>query len=273
MDHGDRLDVGTGLTRLACDTGVTAAAPGNAGADAIVGLSTASMFDVYLIPLGGGRLEPYCEPTDDGDPVDHGEERGFFRRLLDRFRQMLAEAEQDRRRRARGEEIPDPGTLLGRLQNRTLRSIAEHINEQRLLWHLRKHTQATLHHPDDVTPEAALQVMRTSLRKDGDRHVLWLVITTILFIASGALALVPGPNVLAYFLGFFVVARYLSWRGARHGLREVVWHMTASEPLSELRGAIHLPTDARAPIVLDIANRLRLEDLPLFVARMAPDRA
>lgn len=231
------------------------------------------MFDVYLIPIGGGRLEPYCEPEEDAQPVDPDVHRGVFRRLADRFRELLAEAEHDRRRRSRGEHVPEAGSTLGRLRNRTLRSIAEHINEQRLLWHLRKHTQATLHHPDDVTPDAALQVMRTSLRKDGDRHVLWLVITTILFIASGALALVPGPNVLAYFLGFFVVARYLSWRGARHGLREVVWHMTASGPLSELRGALHLPGDARAPIVLDIANRLRLEDLPLFVARMVPDRA
>lgn len=231
------------------------------------------MFDVYLIPIGGGRLEPYCEPADDAEAVDPDMERGVFRRLADRFREMLAEAEQDRRRRARGEVVPDPGTWLGRFRNRTLRSIAEHINEQRLLWHLRKHTHATLHHPDDVTADAALQVMRTSLRKDGDRHVLWLVITTILFIASGALALVPGPNVLAYFLGFFVVARYLSWRGARHGLRGVVWHMTPTPALSELRGALHLPTDAREPIVLDIAHRLSLEDLPLFVARMVPDQA
>jgi hypothetical protein len=230
------------------------------------------MFDVYLIPIGEGRLEPYCEPEDDHVPVDPSAERGLFRRLMDRFRDMLHEAEQDRRRRARGEDLPDPGTVLGRLKSRTLRSVAEHINEQRLLWHLRKHTQATLHHPDDVAPDEALQVMRASLRKDGDRHLLWLVITTILFIASGALALVPGPNVLAYFLGFFVVARYLSWRGAKHGLREVVWRMTASGPLSELRGALELPGEARAPLVLDIAMRLRLEDLPLFVARMVPDR-
>ena len=228
------------------------------------------MFDVYLIPIGGGRLEPYCEPADDTQPIDPDEQRGLFRRLMDRFRQMLADAEDDRRRRARGEDTVDPGTMLGRLQQRTLRSIAEHINEQRLLWHLRKHTHATLHHPDDVTADQALQVMRTSLRKDGDRHVLWLVVTTILFIASGALALVPGPNVLAYFLGFFVVARYLSWRGARHGLSSVVWQMTASTPLSELRGALQLSGEAREPLVLDIAMRLRLEDLPLFVARMVP---
>jgi hypothetical protein len=228
------------------------------------------MFDVYLIPIGGGRLEPYCEPAEDVEPIDPHEERGLFRRLLDRFRQMLAEAENERRKRARGEETPVAATRLGRLQQRTLRAIAEHINEQRLLWHLRKHTQATLHHPDDVTGEQALQVMRTSLRKDGDRHLLWLVITTVLFVASGALALVPGPNVLAYFLGFFVVARYLSWRGARHGLNAIIWHMTPCSPLSELRGALQLSCEDRAPLVLDIATRLRLEDLPLFVARMVP---
>lgn len=229
------------------------------------------MFDVYLIPIGGGRLEPYCEPEDETPPVQPSAERGVFRRLADRFRELLAEAEQDRRRRARGEVVPDAETTLGRLRNRTLRSVAEHINEQRLLWHLRKHTHATLHHPDDVGAEQALLVMRTSLRKDGDRHVLWLVVTTVLFIASGALALVPGPNVLAYFLGFFVVARYLSWRGAKHGLRAVIWHMAPSTALSELRGALQLSGEARAPLVLDIAMRLRLEDLPLFVARMAPD--
>ena len=239
-------------------------------AGAIVGQGTDCMFDVFLIPIGGGRLEPYCEPAEDVTPVDPNEERGLFRRLMDRFRQMLADAEADRRRRARGEETPVAATWFGRVQQRVLRAVAEHINEQRLLWHLRKHAQATLHHPDDVTAEQALQVMRTSLRKDGDRHVIWLVITTILFVASGALALLPGPNVLAYFLGFFVVARYLSWRGARHGLNSVIWHMTASTPLSELRGALQLPGEDREPLVLDIAMRLRLEDLPLFVARMVP---
>ncbi len=230
------------------------------------------MFDVYLIPIGDGRLEPYCEPADDQEAVDAQQSRGMFRRLVDRFRQMLAEAEDERRRRARGEPAPDAATWLGRLQQRTLRRIAEHINEQRLLWHLRRHTRATLHHPDDIDPEAALKVMRTSLRRDNDRHLLWLVVTTILFIASGALALVPGPNVIAYFLGFFVVARYLSWRGARHGLTCIAWTMEASPPLAELRDALALSREARGPAVDDIALRLRLEDLPLFVARMVPDR-
>lgn len=231
------------------------------------------MFDVYLIPIGAGRLEPYCEPDEQHEPVDPAEQRGVFRRLGDRFREMLHEAEQDRRRRARGEDVPDPGTITGRLKARTLRSVAEHINEQRLLWHLRKQDAATLHHPDDVDPAQALKVMRDSLRKDGDRHLLWLVVTAVLFVASGALAVLPGPNVLAYFLGFFVVAHWLSWRGAKHGQRQVRWETASNAALSELRGAILLPSDAREPVVIDIARRLSLEDLPVFVARMAPEDA
>lgn len=230
------------------------------------------MFDVYLIPIGDGRLEPYCEPADDHDAVDAQQPRGMFRRLVDRFKQMLADAEDERRRRARGEAAPDAATWLGRLQQRTLRRIAEHINEQRLLWHLRRHRRATLHHPDDVAPESALKAMRTSLRRDNDCHLLWLVVTTVLFVVSGALALVPGPNVVAYFLGFFVVARYLSWRGARHGLTAIAWTMVASPPLAELRDALALSRDVRGPAIDDIALRLRLEDLPRFVARMVPDR-
>ena len=230
------------------------------------------MFDVYLIPIGDGRLEPYCEPADDEETVDDQQSRGWIRRLVDRFRQMLADAEEERRQRARGEAAPDAATWLGRLRQRIMRRIAEHINEQRLLWHLRRHTRATLHHPDDVDGESALKAMRTSLRRDNDRHLLWLVVTTILFVASGALALVPGPNVIAYFLGFFVVARYLSWRGARHGLTSIAWTMAASPPLAELRDALALSREARGPAIDDIATRLRLEDLPRFVARMAPDR-
>lgn len=226
------------------------------------------MLEVYLIPVGSGRYEPYCEPAADAAPIDDTAQRGVFRRLSLRFHEMLARAEELRRKSARGEHVPAAEGWLGRTRDRVLRRVAEHINEQRLLWHLRKQDTATLHHPDDVAADAALDITKASLSKDADRHLLWLVITTVLFIASGALALVPGPNLLAYFLGFFVVAHYLSWRGARHGLRDVVWSMTASAPLSELRAALGLDQSLRASKVLDIAARLRLDDLPTFVERV-----
>lgn len=231
------------------------------------------MLEVFLIPVGQNKYQPYCEPPEaqhDGDAEEH---RGVFRRLKDRFRMILAEAEVERRRAARGEATPPAPTHVGRLRDRVLRYVAEHIAEQRLLWHLRHEASATLYYPDDITAAEALKVVRGEMRRDTDRHLLWLVVNTVLFIASGALALVPGPNVLAYFLGFFVVAHYLSWRGARHGLSGVIWRPETSAPLAELRGALHLDAAVRESRIRDIAARLRLEDLPTFVQRMTLNRA
>lgn len=231
------------------------------------------MFEVFLIPVGGGRYQPYCEPAESGAEVGDDPPQGLWRRLVVRFRTTLAEAEAERRRAARGDVRPPAETLLGRLRDRVLRYVAEHIAEKRLLWHLRHERVALLHYPDNMTSVQALSLVRAEMRHDTDRHLVWLVINTIMFIGSGALALVPGPNVLAYFLGFFVVAHYLSWRGARHGLTRVEWRPEASRPLAELERALLLTDDERATSIREIAARLRLEDLPLFVERMSPSRA
>lgn len=231
------------------------------------------MLEVFLIPVGGGKYQPYCEPLE-SDPGLDGEERaGLWRRLVARFKATLADAEMERRRAARGQPRPAADTLLGRARDRVLRHVAEHVAEKRLLWHLRKETSAVLHYPDCLTAERAREIVHAEMRRDTDRHLIWLVIYTILFVASGALALVPGPNVIAYFLGFFVVAHYLSWRGARHGLSRVTWQPESSVALADLERALLLTADERATSIREIAARLRLEDLPIFVERMAPSRA
>jgi hypothetical protein len=235
------------------------------------------MFKAFLIPVGQNRYQPYCEPPD-REPVGSTDApRGLLRRLRDRFKEMLAEAEIERRRAARGETRPPAPTRVGRLRDRLLCYVAEHVAEKRLLWHLRHEQTAVLLHPDDISGDEALSLLRAEMRRDTDRHLLWLVVNTVLFIASGALALVPGPNVIAYFLGFFVVSHYLSWRGARHGLGAVAWQAEPSAPLAELRAALRLDAPVRDSSIRDIAARLSLEDLPTFVQRVAlrvvPNRA
>lgn len=232
------------------------------------------MLDVFLIPLGGDRYQPYCEPPDAAPEAEDAEKQpGIVRRLIVRFKAVLAEAEVERRRAARGELTPPAPTRMGRLRDRIMRFVAEHIAEQRLLWHLRHQDAAVLFHPEDLAGARALERMRAELRRDKDRHLIWLVVYTILFVASGALVLLPGPNVAAYFVGFFVIAHYLSWRGARHGLTNVEWRTEASAPLAELRGALGLDEPGRDSTIRDIAARLHLEDLPIFVKSMAQDRA
>ena len=227
--------------------------------------------DVYLVPVGRDRYELYCEVPDEPDePVEPGEERhsGFIRRMKSKFTAMLDEAERERRR-THAERDAEQRTFLARLKGRAMRWVAESIAEQRLLWHLRRQTAACLYHPADVQTTDATALLRRQLRRDFDRHRFWLVIDSLLFIASGLLVLLPGPNLVAYYFAFRIVGHYLSLRGARQGLDGVTWTTEPSAPLTTLRDAIHLDGDARDQHVDNVARALKLEHLARFFERTA----
>ena len=222
------------------------------------------------MPLGSGRHELYCEPSDD-DETTAGDAAGpgFFARMRLRFSEMLRAAEVARARSARGDYDPiDTWWERGRAW--VLAKVADTVAEQRLLWHLRHETAARLHHPPDMTPETALETMRTSMTRDRDRHFRWLVIDAVLMVVLGAgLFFVPGPNVLGYYWVFRVVGHYLSWKGAKQGLDGVSWTTAPCDPLLELRDAILMAPAQRDERVDAVAARLRLPRLSLFVARIA----
>lgn len=223
--------------------------------------------NVYLVPIGHDRYELYCEVADeDPEPQPDEASAGFFSRMKGRFRQMLAEAERERRR-----THPDrpPAGLLGRIKARSLRYVAESIAEQRLLWHLRRQTEACLYFPDDLDVPRAMTLLRRQLGRDFEKHRFWLIVDSLGFIASGALVLVPGPNVVAYYFAFRLVGHYLSLRGARQGLDVVNWTGERSAPLAELRRAIELDAEERDRRVQGIADALKLENLAKFFDRMA----
>ena len=224
--------------------------------------------DVYLVPVGADRHELYCEVPDepDTDQAEGPEPPGFFRRLRARFREMLAEAERERRQ---ARPTSAHGGWLSRIKARTMRWVAESIAEQRLLWHLRRQTEACLFYPDDLDEAKAMTILRSQLGRDFEKHRFWLTIDSLGFVASGLLVLVPGPNFLAYYFAFRLVGHYLSLRGARQGLSGVQWRAEKSAPLSELRRAIDLEPDVRERHVHDVALRLRLEHLASFFERTA----
>jgi hypothetical protein len=229
--------------------------------------------EVFLIPVHGGRYELYCELPDD-EPDQTPPPTGFFRGLLHRFREAIAEAERERHR-PRGEPpVPDRGgeRWYVRARRALLCRIAETIAEQRLLWHLRRQTEAVAVHPEDLPPSDAIEIVRSNLRADFEKHRFWVIIDGLLFIVSGLLVVVPGPNVVAYYFGFRLVAHYLSLRGARRGLDAVHWQTRASGPLTELRSAIGLGPDEREARVSDIAARLQLHRLATFFRRIATER-
>jgi hypothetical protein len=226
--------------------------------------------DVYLVPIGRERYELYCEVPDEPEPPpDEEVPAGFFTRMKRRFNATLAEAERERRRAHSNQEQAEPVGTLVRVKRRTLRYVAEAIAEQRLLWHLRRQTNACLFFPDDLEPHRATTLLRRQLGRDFEKHRFWLVVDSLGFIASGALFLLPGPNLVAYYFAFRMVGHYLSLRGARQGLSAVTWTNEQSAPLSELRRAIDLDADERDRRVHDVAAALKLENLVKFFERTA----
>jgi hypothetical protein len=226
--------------------------------------------DVFLVPLGTERHELYCEPSDEEEVAGTtaADTPGFFSRMSRRFSEMLRAAEAARARRARGEYDPID-TWWERTRARVLAKVADAVAEQRLLWHLRHHTAARLHHPSDMPGERALEIMRQSMVRDRDRHVRWLVIDALLMVVLGVgLFFIPGPNVIGYYFAFRVVGHYLSRKGATHGLDVVTWTTAPCEPLNELRDALKLAPQQRELRIDAIAERLRLPRLSLFVNRI-----
>ena len=239
--------------------------------------------EVFLVPVGPDRYELYCEVPDEPhgpqDPQDPPAPQGTVRRLMhrfsiwrlmrrlkDRFSEMLAEAERERRHGR--PESHDQG-WLARLRARIMRWVAESVAEQRLLWTLRRQTEAAFVYPDDIIESLAVEVLRKQLRRDFEKHRFWLIIDTIGFVVSGALMLVPGPNILAYYFAFRMVGHFFSLRGAKQGLNQVAWTNTRSRPLSDLRAMLDLAPDQRAQGVQDIAGALRLEHFATFFQRSA----
>jgi hypothetical protein len=223
--------------------------------------------NVFLVPVGPQRYELYCEEPDEDQPASEPPPSGVFRRLGHRFRELLAEAERERRRGSAADAAP--ASLASRVKARTLRWVAESIAEQRLLWQLRGRTEACLVYPDDLPEGHAIEILRRQLSRDFERHRFWLAIDSLGLVGSAVLMLLPGPNIVAYYFAFRIVGHFLSVRGARQGLKEVTWSHEPSEPLSALRAMSTIPPDDRAEQVHAVAATLRLEHLASFFQRTA----
>lgn len=218
--------------------------------------------DVFLVPAGDHRHQLYCEvATPAAGPSDAA--RSWRRRLTDLFHRVLAEGERAR-------QAPDDAPLEhGRVRRWLTRKVAETVAEQRVLWHLRRETRARLVHPDDLSDTAALEAGRQLLKADRDKHLRWCVIDALLGLVSAPAALLPGPNVLAYYFVFRAVGHALSWRGARQGLTGIAWQPSPSAHLTALRRALHLDEEGRRRAVESIAAALGLERLRAFVDDVA----
>ena len=222
---------------------------------------------VFLIPIGVDRYEPYYEPVD-GDDAPPSDDSGWLARQRRRMSEMLREAEAERLRRhgATSGAAQGWGT---RIKRKVMRWIVERAAEQRLLWHLRTATAATLHVPDDLAETGALSLMTTALKRDADRHFRWFIVNLVLLIISGIFFFIPGPNLIGYYFTFTTVGHLLAWRGAARGVSLVAWQVMPSADLTALRAALLLSPRDKETRLQELADRLGLQHLATFVERLA----
>jgi hypothetical protein len=223
---------------------------------------------VFLVPVGSERYDLYCEATGDAEPPDDpAGGSSWWRRQVTRFRRTLAEAEAERHQRERA-----PGTERRGLWRTAVGKLAETVAEQRLLWRLRRQDAATLVHPLMPGP-AALELARRQLTADRDKHRRWCAIDAGIAAVTAPIALLPGPNVFAYYFMFRALGHYYSLRGAARGLGGVEWTTEASPHLTALGAALSLDPGARQQRIEEISTALGLDRLAAFVNRVARPRA
>jgi hypothetical protein len=216
---------------------------------------------VHLIPLGRDRYDLYAEPAvEAAEPMPHD---------AGRVRRWLHQAGEQWQRLVDAARVGGATGRFGRWRDQIICRLADSIDEQRTLWALRKVEAARALYPASLDQTMAQTRINQILLDAQRHHGWWFAIDLVLFIASGLLFFVPGPNVVAYYLGFRTFGHLQSWRGARQGASTVAWTLSPSDDLAELAGVAEQAHHLRAARVEAIAARLGLEHLPGFFERAA----
>ena len=216
---------------------------------------------VFLVPAGLDRFELYSEAPDESPTTPTQHDRAFRRwahRASLRWHALVEAARHG-----------SPDGRLARSRDRIVSRLAETIAEQRTLWALRDQSSVVLRCPSSLEPARVRAILDALLAHARGHHLRWFIIDLGLFIASGILFFVPGPNLVAYYIAFRLVGHLQSWRGARQAAERIAWTFEADPGLAELASLVDVPRETRAPRVAAIAERLNLPRLTAFFDRVA----
>lgn len=215
------------------------------------------------MPLGRERYELYSEPPETADdgalPADAGRVRRWLHAAGEQWQSYVDAA-----------RTSTATSGFAKWRDAVICRLAQTLDEQRTLRAIRTSDRAVVRFADTQLPDAARAAVQRILASSQRHHGQRLVIYLVLFILSGVLFFVPGPNIVAYYLGFQAFGHLQSWRGARHAASPALaWTFEASADLAELGRLAGLPHDVRTAAVHAVAERLGLEHLPAFFERSA----
>ena len=209
---------------------------------------------VHLLPVGRGRFELYAEPPVAVDePPPHE---------ASRIRHWLHSAGNQWRRHVDAARLGGAETRLAKWRDAAICTLADSVDEQRTMWSLRLTQEADVLFPSHLTHPDARSVLDRRLIEARRFHAARLGIYAVLF-------LIPGPNIVAYYLGFQAFGHLQSWRGARQATSALRWTLHPNDELAQLERLTGIPHAARRAEVEAIAERLGLPRLPAFFERAA----
>lgn len=214
---------------------------------------------VYLVPSSAGRFELYAEVVSEPSREPAA---GRFTRVMAAaaagWRHVVQTA-RDRRRTSR----------VGRWTDGLVCGLADRLAEQRGLGALRGRHALVVRFPSGLGAAQAELELRRGLARVARRHRWRSALYLALFVVSGALAIVPGPNVLAYYFAVALFGHLQAWRGAMHASTGVRWVLEGDQDLADLARLVDVPRDAREADVAAIAERMKLRGLASFFNRVA----
>jgi hypothetical protein len=169
-----------------------------------------------------------------------------------------------RRRLAILETLEDPhgwiGSTLGRLWVRLHRLVSP---DEHLLRRLRVADSLAIDHPARMTQEQVESLWSALLARRSRKHRFWLAVDGLLAIPGAFLAVLPGPNLIGYWLAYRAFVHLLAVLGARSG-RTIARKFF---PHAELDARV-LPGDDGQ--IAGLAAHLDIPQLGLLVAAYAP---
>ena len=216
------------------------------------------LMDFYLIQIGK-RWVLYAEDL----PVPGGE-AGRSQNHVDRIIRKLA---------ARG-------TWWATGMSRLIRAVRDGYYElqnrldpmERVFKRMRHAGPMRVHFSSSLAESEARARLKSLLVGQRNRHGAWMIFDGLLALGMLPLAPVlvpiPGPNLFFYYPALRTFSHWVAWQGVLAALRQMPPQLVAQEEIAGLEDAIGrggVP-DSRAEI-RDLASRLKLEQLPEFIAR------
>lgn len=214
---------------------------------------------VYLVPAGAGRFELYAEAVD--EPSADAPSSRLGRAVAAAIAGWHRAVEHARTRERKN--------AIGRSVDAAICRLADRLAEQRGLGSLRGREVIIVRFPSNLPADRVEAETRRGLDRTARHHRWRCVLYLALFVVSGVLAILPGPNLLAYYFAIALFGHLQAWRGATHAATGVRLLCEADAGLADLSGLVDVPRAAREAALEAIAARMNVPRLAAFFDRVA----